>query len=1351
MNGVRIILIAITFFFVTPLSGQQMLVDIQQLTPKDGLANLYTSAIFQDKQGFIWISTKYGLNRHDGYDFKLFTKEKNGLYNNSYIYQIAKGKQDNLWLFYKVDNVQDKFFNPSINHIDIFDTKTEKIYNFETYFKGKLPFRISDILCIRVNDAKKRPWIVTRSGELFLLKNKQFVKVFQTNNKTITAVTIDEKDNIFIGANKQLIRTNFSKSKQSTTNFSKTIINIWVEGESKIWLVTRDFLDEAKAFTIFSKSYNRNDIKEFRHFNTETFSSFNNNHVKIHKFGQYWLIIEMDEAYLLNDKGEKIKDLSHLLNHTIQIQPHNIWANQNMIWIGTPSGILKINIRFNNIKIIHKRETLSACRGITEDDKGNIYFNNGQGYKYDPISNTVEPFRAINGNFFAHYHDNKVLSGLYSTEDLIVISDLITKKSHIVPAINRLLFSIIETHKKNEFLIGTNKGLIFFNSQSYIERDFTQYNQFDILKTADIYAIKRQGENIWLSTNNGIFLMTEKKGVLQHFNQASGDLPFDFIQHLHIDKAGIFWLATKGHGLIRWKLASGENQKSETKQFTTTDGLSHNYLYAVYEDDYNNLWISSDYGIMRFNKETQQIQTFTTNNGLLHDEFNKFSHYKAKDGTLYFGGLGGLVAIQPKDFINKDANDTPLEFTSLQVLGNDEEEFIDRIDLVQQSNILTLKPSDKLIEIRFALLNFTGKDDQIYAYKIEGYTNRWNYSDENFIRITNLPYGTYQLKIKGKTGGQSWSSSELNLTIKVLKPFYLRLGFIVLCIITIVGIVLIINKKRIQGLEDEKERLIVEVKKRTAKIEADKSIIEQQSEDLKALDIAKTKFFSNITHEFRTPLTLIAGPTQLLARQNFPEPIQKHLKIIGKNAGHLLDLVNQLLDLSKLEVGKMSIELVRYDIILFTKELIDQLKPLADNKGQIIDFQITEKEWTTVFDKDKWQKIIFNLLSNAIKFTPDNGQITIELSKEMIFQEANIYLGIKDNGIGISIESQAHIFNRFHQVDNSDTRVQQGTGIGLALVKELIFLQNGVISVESEIGVGTTFSINIPIGNDKTVNQQSIESMTFSFDNTNPIVPEIVPVFNNKERLRLLVIEDNTDIRTYIKSCIDTAIFEIIEAENGQIGIEKAIELVPDLIISDVMMPKKNGFEVTKVIRQNIITSHIPIILLTAKTALESRLEGIKRGADVYLTKPFSADELVLRIHKLIELRQLLQHRYGPNNTMESNIMDTPSFEIEDEFITQFKSYLHDNLGDENLNSDVLAKTFFMSRMQLHRKIKSLTNQSTAEYVRMLRLETASNLLKVGKLSITEIAYQTGFSSLSQFSRSFKKYYEKSPSEFLKR
>ncbi len=1341
-----IILIWIMILPLYNLNAQKYIIDIQNITPKDGLANLFTSAMYQGDDGFMWIGTNYGLNRYDGYHFKLFTKEKNGLHRNSNIHQIANGGQNKLWVFYQDNRAIDKFFRRKINHIDVFDTKTNQTQSFETYFRNRLPFQVQDVVCLKINDAKNRSWIVTNKGELFLLKNKQFIKIFQTRNKSITAVSIDKNDNLFIGVENDLVQTNLSNKQTIRTTFKHTITDISIERNVILWVTIKDFSDEEnQEITIFSKKYQEKVTHEFYRIDVKKREKIEDTNIRAYRIGEIWFILEDEKVCLLDEQKNIIKDLSNIIDATTYIDQLNIWIHENVLWLGTSSGIVKIHIRKNYIKIIHQRERLSDCRGITEDEQGNIYFNNSQGYQYNPKLRTLEIFRAINGSAFTYFYDDKIFSGIYSNEYLITISDLVNKQTYLVPKNDIYSNSMIAVNNSKDFLIGTDKGLLLFNPKTYDSQEFTKYNQFNILKTTKVNAIKQYGKNIWLATNNGIFQMTEKDGILAHFSQASDDFPFDYIQHLHIDKQGVFWLATKGAGLIRWQ----PNKKDKTKQFTTNDGLSHNYLYSVYEDAYNNLWMSSDNGIMRMDKETEQVQIFTMDDGLLHDEFNSTSHYQAKNRTLYFGGLGGLVAIQPKDFINQTQNKTPLTFTDLLVLEDDKEEFTDKTDLLYELKKLILKPSDKLVEIRFSLLNFANKENQTYAYKIEGYTNRWQYSNENFIRITNLPYGTYTLKIKGKTGSQSWSTSELQLTIKVLKPFYLQGWFICLCIFVISGIAWFYYEKSIQRLEKDKATLAFEVKKRTSKIEADKLIIEQQSQDLKALDIAKTKFFSNITHEFRTPLTLIAGPTQLLAKQDLPKPVQEYLNIIDKNAKHLLDLVNQLLDLSKLEVGKMPVELVNYDIIEFTNQLIEQLKPLADNKNLTIDFQTNAKEWTTIFDKDKWHKIVFNLLSNALKFTPKNGKISIELSERIINNEPNIYFKIADNGIGIPIEAQTHIFNRFHQVDGSDTRLQAGTGIGLALVKELIVLQNGKITVDSKVGVGTSFSLHIPIEIKEISGQQIDKTTIFPTNISTSITSELLPKLNVKERLRLLIIEDNEDIRTYIKSCIDTKTFEIIEAENGQIGIKKAIEVVPDLIISDVMMPQKNGFEVTKAMRKNAVTSHIPIILLTAKTALESRLEGIKRGADVYLTKPFSADELVLRIYKLIELRQLLQQRYSTTNgtTKKVETSENTSFEIEDKFIKSFRTYVLENLDKGNLEIGVLAQTFQMSRMQLHRKIKALTNKSTSKYVQSLRVEKAHDLLQRKQLSIAEVAYRTGFSSPSHFTQVFKKHYNKRPSE----
>ena len=1339
MNCFKIIFTTIILFSVSLISAQEYLFDTEEFTTKDGLSNIFTSATYQDKQGFLWVSTAYGLNRYDGYQFKLIKRGETKIDKNHLMYQITGGDNNNLWLFYNKDGPK---------YIEVLDTKTEKTYDFKTYYKHSLPFEINNVAELSVHDVKNRPWIVTEKGELYLFENQRFIKVFQTDdNQNISAVSIDENDNVFIGTEKQLIQTDFKGKIKSSIYFEHLVKNVWID-EGKVWIETRTRKQKNQRVTLWEKSITKDSIKEFYGFNVTKFKAPNS--ILIYPIDKHFLIIGNEEIFIINRQKEKVKDLSKLLYKTIFIVPFNISYNQNILWIGLGSGLVKIQQHPQKIKVVHRyTDQPSDCRGITEDELGNIYFNNIGGYKYDPKSNSINVFREKQGAFSLYYYDNIVHSGIYNLKYLSLLTDLKSKTTRHVSNVNdENAISVIETNQKGELLVGTQKGLSFFNFKSLENRSFLKYNEFNILKNTSVNTMKRQGDTTWLATNEGIFLMTDGAGILRHFSEETGDLPFDYIQHFYIDEVGVFWLATKGGGLIRWQPSLNKNKRSTFKQFTINEGLSHNYLYSVYGDDYNNLWISSDYGIMKFDKETKQIQTFTTNDGLLHNEFNFTAHYQAKNGTLYFGGLGGLIALHPKDFKTKVVNRTPLALTSFLVLENDNEAFTDKTLLVRQSKSIALRSSDKLVELRFSLLNFAKKEYQTYAYKIEGYTNNWNYSNENFIRITNLPYGTYQLKIKGKTGSESWSTNELKLTIKVLKPFYLQWWFITSVIAAVLGLIFWIGKQRIQRLETEKEKLELEVKKRTTKIETDKFIIEQQSKDLKALDVAKSKFFSNITHEFRTPLTLILGPVQQLQKEPFTKKItQIYLNNIENNAYNLLGLVNQLLDLSKLEVGKMPLELVEYDIVDFTKELINELKFLAASKVQQIHFQSNHTSWITIFDKDKWRKIVSNLLSNAIKFTPLNGQITIELNEEKQGKHSNIILTIKDNGIGITKEGQQYIFDRFHQVDNSSTRLQEGTGIGLALVKELVELQNGQVSIKSELGVGTVFRVSISTLSQKK-NNTKITSLTPSVSIVSPkILNEMPSVFKNENALKLLIVEDNAEMRAHIKSCLPEHHFEIMEAENGQIGIEKAIQYVPDLIVSDVMMPYKDGFEVTKEIRQNMITSHIPIILLTAKSSLENRLVGIKRGADIYLTKPFSAEELVLRIYKLIELRKLLQQRYAKTSVAEDNTTEHLTIEIEDEFITSFKSYILNHISDENLNSDALAKIFFMSRMQLHRKMKALTDQSTAEYVRILRLETALNLLKTGKLSISQIAHQTGFSTPSHFSRSFKKHYQKSPSE----
>jgi signal transduction histidine kinase/CheY-like chemotaxis protein len=812
---------------------------------------------------------------------------------------------------------------------------------------------------------------------------------------------------------------------------------------------------------------------------------------------------------------------------------------------------------------------------------------------------------------------------------------------------------------------------------------------------------------------------------------------------MHEDSDGTFWLASKEAGLIHWNL-----ETNAFKQYTIQNGLSNNNIYAVYSDDYNNLWLTSNYGLMRFNKETENVRVYLPKNGIAHEEFNTFAHFKDKDGTLYFGGLNGITVFHPKDLREEIVTEVPLRLIQIQVLNQQDSGFIDITKSFQTTNGIILEPTDRIIEIEVSLLDFENPTEIQYMYQIKGYQDQWLYTKSNRITFNNLPYGSYTINIKGKGLASGNSSNMLEIPVIVEKPFYLTWQFITIMILLLTLLIFGVVKWRISRLQKDRERLEKEVQVRTKRIENDKDIIEAQAESLKDLDKAKSHFFSNITHEFRTPLTLIIGPLeQLLDEQPPPTVFKRRMKGILKNANHILGLINQLLDISKIESGQMKLEIVHGDIIQYTDDIVKRFESLASQKKQRLAFIANRESWYVQFDQSKWDKIILNLLSNALKFTSKEGSIQVSLFSIIVNEKPYIKVCVSDLGIGINATDIDQIFNRFYQVDSSLRRMEEGTGIGLSLVKELVTFQGGEVKVFSVENQGTTFEIQLPVLED----QLELRSLDIS-NKDQPEVPIVDARINSSklnslvsenEALEILIVEDNIEMREYIRQCLKKPSYNITEAANGSEGLQKAQTIIPDLIISDVMMPKMDGYELTQSIRENISTSHIPLILLTAKSSLDSKLKGLKRGADAYLTKPFSPLELQINVQNLIEIRSSLQKRYGDKEISAANEI----YEQEDEFITKLKNYILDNITEPNLNGDHIGRQFGLSRVHLYRKLKALTGYSITDFVKKIRLERALYLLKEGNLNVSEVADITGFSNISHFSSSFKKAYGKAPSQ----
>ncbi len=1285
--------------------------------------------IIQDKDGYIWMSTLGAICRYNGKNFRTFDANFLGTAESTHL-NIAVDKNNNIWFAEKehINKVQKGgVLNPTKN----------QVYTFDEYTNGLLTE--NSVLTIDHSSFNSKEWFVTTMDGVVYKYSDGFEEIFSFPDAIIGFTFCDEAPNgdYWIAHYGEI----FQVGKQTATQSYKTESYLHTVKRFKPNLVFERFSNDRPYFELMDGKLSPYTFPHTQNISVNMMAYCGDN--------LNYLTTNQAKTLLIQDKdGNMLLEYHHTKNQSsfknLLINKAFI-DNQNITWLATANGLLKVVQKENPFTLLQANNSI---RGIYQEGdyqwiggyKNSVFPNiekTGEGWEHLPKLPMTQFTKNDKGHLWI---------GTISRALVAYIPESDEQKAYYLNQ-NINLYCPFYNKTTDELWVGTNEGLFIFNplknTLKLIDLAIPTFN-------FEIRQIYENEAGIWLVSNKGLFLLAKKtRQVIQQYT-TSNLLPHDNLNHLYEDKDGIFWLASKGGGLLKWN-----RQTNKLQQFRQENGLSNNVIYAVYEDDYNKLWLPSNYGLMSFDKNTANTKVYLPQNGIAHEEFNTFSHFKAADGTLYFGGINGITKFHPKDFQANQKYDVPLVLQEINVLSTNGNQFENRTEAFKKHNSVEITPTDQVVEVTLSLLDYESFEENQYAYQIEQNNYQWIYTNDNKVTFTNLPYGDYAINFKARGASGIWTTSPLTIRVLVHKPFYLQSWFFMLIGLLTISMVIIAMWWREQQLQKDKERLEQEVKKRTKEIEHSKGIILQQSEKLKALDKAKSQFFANITHEFRTPLTLVIGPLQQITKS--PEKLipVKQLTNVLKNAQSLLTLINQLLDISKLEDGKMKLEITRGNIIAYTQSLIEGFESLAHKKKQRLVFLNARHNWETHFDKGKWDKIIYNLVFNAIKFTPEHGAIQVCLRNIQESSKEWIYLKVRDSGVGIAKKQLPQIFNRFYQADGSTTRLQEGTGIGLSLVKELVELQGGRIKVISKVGGGTSFEVKLPVHS--VANVLPFEKPTrTSF----PILPTLsadytLPTTKNaaalhQEKLRLLIIEDNEEMCTYIKSCVPLA-YSIATAINGLEGIEKAQTLIPDLIISDVMMPLKDGFEVTQTIRANVATSHIPIILLTAKAALESRLEGLKRGADAYLTKPFSPEELSLRIQKLIEIRRLLQERYQIDHSQNlPSAKLGKSFVDEDVFITRLRKFILEHLDNPRLNGDAIGSNFRMSRMQLHRKLKALTNQSTTEFIRTIRLEMAFTLLQQKELNVSEIAYQTGFSSLSHFTKKFKEKYQITPSKLLK-
>ncbi|WP_373398320.1 ATP-binding protein [Algoriphagus halophilus] len=883
-------------------------------------------------------------------------------------------------------------------------------------------------------------------------------------------------------------------------------------------------------------------------------------------------------------------------------------------------------------------------------------------------------------------------------------------------------------------------NLFLFNLTDQSKNPFLVENEpFSIhAKVNDLWL---QGDShLWVGAQNGLWLIDLKEHEVKYFLQLP-ILTNQNILNIHPGEEGKLWLGTATQGLLIF-----DPNTHEVIQISENHGLANNTVAGILSDDDGNRWVSTYNGISVVDSTGSVILELNQEDGLIHEIFHKQACYRLPDGRMVFGGYAGFILLDPKSILEKTAlkKSNSIYLTGLEYYDDQIKENRHRQGSYELDEPLVIPAAQRFLKLDFALSDYENIKEHAYKYRLlpadfskdqEAATPWINIGSASQVTINNIPPGSYIVQVEGSDFKSNQALIPLAIPIEVGEYFYNQWWFYVLVTIPfLLGAWIYIRRIR-----TERNRLEIEVGRRTSKIRQDKETISLQASKLQELDESKSRFFTNISHEFRTPLTVILG----IADQIKENTREKNL--IRRNAKLLLSLVNQILRLRKLESGSEKAQLIQGDVLVHIQYIIESFQSLAEEKEISLQFDSDTTALVLDYDPEKLLHILSNLITNAIKFTPKNGKVQITVHSKTVTESPFYEIQVSDNGVGIPEDKLEHIFDRFYQVDDEQSRTGSGTGIGLTLVWELVKILNGKIQVQSKLGEETIFTVKLPITNTAEKEHEEVPIPEPWMWQEQPKETQDYFIEGKEGFSEILVVEDNADVREYIASCLKGE-FQIRVATDGQEGIDAAIEYVPDLIISDVMMPQVNGFDLCHELKTDIRTSHIPIVLLTAKADLDSRITGIQRGADAYLAKPFDQRELIAQIHNLLSIRIRLQERY-------SNLRDLePSQEIdlklEDEFILRLRDTVLASLGEENFGVPELCKKIYMSRTQLHNKIKSLTNQSTSHFIKQIRIEKSIELLITTELNISQVAMEVGIENLSYFSRIFTEEVGISPNKY---
>ena len=1342
----------------------------KHINRNDGLSQSNVTCILQDHKGFMWFGTRDGLNRYDGYEITVYRNDPadSRSISHNYIRTIYEDRERRLWV-----GTED-------GGLSLYNRAGD---DFTNYLHNPQDTRTISSNKVRAitQDSKGRLWIGTGGGGLnrFDVKENVFTCYRHTPTRSNSLSGNDIEDILedsdgalwiatwnagltkFIADEDRFIH--YRKAEADIYSLSSDYLKkLYIDRNQNLWIGTTE------------GGLNRYDKKQdrFIHYNHQPGkkNGLSNNDVLSlaeDTYGNLWIGTQNGGINILDKSRSKFNYIDYDKNNPDGINNGSIYAlyndRQGNMWIGTFSG----GINFCDLapRKFHHFANNGTPDGLNnenvlsvyEDADGNIYMGTDGGglniyhrhsHKFTYLQHAAGNTGSIPSNYpLCMYEDRNGIAWIgnfYGKASQFNRNTHSFQKLHFDTEVKHVAV-IAEDTITGKLWMGTwGEGLLVYDKHEQTTQHYIpDASRAGSISHSIIFSIYQDHQgNMWVGTEGGgLNLHDREKDQFIHF-QYNRDNPEsisnNIVNVIYEDSNGNLWIGTQGG------LNLLDRNKNIFTTYTIKDGLPNNVIQAIEEDRHGNLWLSTNKGISRFNPKTITFRNYEIADGLQSNSFNRLASFTNKKGTIYFGGINGLDYFHPDSIADNDFI-PPVYFTGLQVFNkpvNFREEHAPITRPMDEADEITLSYKESVFSLAFAALNYTSPEKNQYAYKLEGFDERWNFvGSQRKATYTNLDPGEYILRVKATNNDCIWNEQGTSVRIIITPPFWKTWWAKILYVALLLASLFVLRYILLQRMK-VRNRL--------------------------EMDDIKLRFYANISHEFRTPLTLILGPlNQLTTSTGIQGKDKQMLHLIHRNGQHLLGLINQLMHIYELDAGFMKLNVMRGDIIGFIKGIKEAFQFTAEKRNIVYEFSASASRAEKYFDPDKLEKIVLNILSNAFKYTPDHGKISISVTlfeegilpvPEVIVTKKRqaksfVCIRITDSGEGISQAHHEKVFDPFFRVER-EHRTKEGTGIGLALARQLAVLHHGDILLKSNIGEGCEFSVWLPVGKEAFAPGEiadkpyDITDRLLDAQTTYGIADAKLPADSPESRRRplLLVVEDNSDIRQFIKLNFDSA-FLIEEAENGETGFQKACESIPDIVISDVMMPVLDGVEMCTKIKKDIRTSHIPVVLLTARCDEDFQVHAFKAArADDYIVKPFSTNVLLAKLCNIIELRESVRKKFHRDFIANPSAPATTSPDAI--FIKKAVDIVEQNIEDPDFNVETFCRDLGMSQTNLYRKLQSILGVSGNQFIKDIRMKRAVQLLESGQHPVHEIASKVGFADANYFSKAFKKQFGVLPSAY---